>query len=54
MRAARLAGDSVEIVDIAEPEPGPGELLLRVALGGICGSDLHAREAGIPVVDPRR
>ena len=24
-----------------EPEPGPGEVLIRVARGGICGSDLH-------------
>ena len=23
------------------PEPGPGEVLLAVALGGVCGSDLH-------------
>ncbi|MEL6523632.1 MAG: L-idonate 5-dehydrogenase, partial [Pseudomonadota bacterium] len=23
------------------PEPGPGEVLIRIARGGICGSDLH-------------
>ncbi|MEM9048569.1 MAG: L-idonate 5-dehydrogenase [Pseudomonadota bacterium] len=25
----------------ARPEPGPGQLLIRMAAGGICGSDLH-------------
>jgi L-iditol 2-dehydrogenase len=28
--------------DVAVAEPGPGEVLLRVASCGICGSDLHA------------
>jgi (R,R)-butanediol dehydrogenase/meso-butanediol dehydrogenase/diacetyl reductase len=27
--------------DVAEPEPGQGEVLLSVGLCGICGSDLH-------------
>jgi L-idonate 5-dehydrogenase len=29
----------VEEMDVAEP--GPGEVLVRVGMGGICGSDLH-------------
>jgi L-idonate 5-dehydrogenase len=29
----------VETIDV--PEPGPGEVRLRMAAGGICGSDLH-------------
>ncbi len=42
MRAARLADKcAVEIVELDEPRPGPGEVLLRVLLCGICGSDLH-------------
>lgn len=28
--------------EIPKPEPGPGEVLLRVAACGVCGSDLHA------------
>ncbi|AHY46356.1 Threonine dehydrogenase and related Zn-dependent dehydrogenase [Rubrobacter radiotolerans] len=31
--------------EIAPPEPGPGEALLRVAACGICGSDVHAFNA---------
>lgn len=31
----------VEIRDVPEPVPGPGEVLLRVRRIGICGSDIH-------------
>lgn len=31
---------------IDAPEPGPGEVLLRMAAGGICGSDLHYFQDG--------
>jgi L-iditol 2-dehydrogenase len=31
----------LEIADLAEPTPGPGEVLIRVAACGICGSDVH-------------
>jgi len=31
----------LEIVDFPEPAPGPGEVLVRVAACGICGSDVH-------------
>jgi 2-desacetyl-2-hydroxyethyl bacteriochlorophyllide A dehydrogenase len=48
VRAARLRGRSLELVDVAEPTPGPGELLLRIRLAGICATDLHAPESGIP------
>ena len=33
---------SVEFRDIPTPEPKAGEVLVRVASAGICGSDLHA------------
>ena len=32
---------SVEVVEVAKPEPRPGWVRLRVASCGICGSDLH-------------
>lgn len=42
MRAARLYGhQDLRIEDLPEPEPGPGQVLLRNAYTGICGSDLH-------------
>ena len=34
--------DRVELADAAPPEPAPGEVLLRVAACGICGSELEA------------
>lgn len=35
------AARDLRIEDRPDPEPGPGELRLRLATGGICGSDLH-------------
>ncbi len=31
----------IEFRDVAEPSPGPGEVLLRVHRIGVCGSDMH-------------
>src|SRR3954447_297825 len=31
----------LEITDAPAPEPGPDEVLIRVAACGICGSDVH-------------
>lgn len=31
----------LDVVEIDRPEPGPGEVLLRIAATGICGSDFH-------------
>ncbi len=42
MQAARFhAKEDVRIEDVAEPDPGPGQVKLRNAYAGICGSDLH-------------
>lgn len=42
MRAARYYGvKDVRLEDLPKPEPGPGEVLVKVAHNGICGSDLH-------------
>ena len=39
------------ITDTPKPEPGPGEVLIRVALAGICGSDhtLYHGGFGVPM-----
>ncbi len=43
MRAISLvAPGRVELVELAEPEPGPEDLLVEVAYVGLCGSDLNA------------
>jgi (R,R)-butanediol dehydrogenase / meso-butanediol dehydrogenase / diacetyl reductase len=42
MRAARYHGvRDVRIEELPDPEPGEGQVLVRVAHNGICGSDLH-------------
>ncbi|TJZ91391.1 L-idonate 5-dehydrogenase [Paracoccus gahaiensis] len=42
MRALVIhAAHDLRIEDRPDPTPGPGQLLLRLAVGGICGSDLH-------------
>ncbi len=35
---------SVEKVEIARPEPGPGEILLKIGACGLCHTDLHTVE----------
>jgi threonine dehydrogenase-like Zn-dependent dehydrogenase len=43
MRAAYLPGGRVvDLRDVPVPEPGPGQLLLRMGASTICGSDLRA------------
>ena len=42
MRGVVLLGNrEVEIRDYPEPEPGPGQVLVRMRASGLCGSDLH-------------
>ncbi|MEX1009344.1 MAG: alcohol dehydrogenase catalytic domain-containing protein [Acidimicrobiia bacterium] len=44
MRAAVLNDDhELVVADVADPSPGPGELVLEVTACGICGSDLKLR-----------
>ena len=41
------APGTVEMLDVPEPDPGPGEVLVQVRAAGICGSELHgARHPG--------
>src|SRR3954447_20042012 len=53
MRALRFhAAHDIRIEEVAEPPaPGPGEVVVRVASCGICGTDLHEYMAG-PIVTP--
>src|SRR4051794_10677392 len=47
MRAVRLEGWQSEPVlrDVPRPEPGPGEVLVKVDAAGLCHSDVHMIEA---------
>jgi len=54
MRAARLhapgpvSSAPLRIEDVTTPQPGPGELLLRVSACGVCRTDLQLAEGDIP------
>ncbi len=43
MQALRLvaAGSDPELLEVPDPEPGPGEVIVRVGGAGACHSDLH-------------
>src|SRR5438874_5242229 len=50
MKAAALsASKKMEIVEIADAAPAAGEVKLRVAYCGICGSDMHEYESENPM-----
>lgn len=44
---ARSKGAPVELVDVVLPDPGPGEVVVRVQACGVCHTDLHYRDGGI-------
>ena len=51
MRAMALveAGRPLEAVEVPEPEPGPGQLLLDVRACGVCRTDLHLLDGEVEV-----
>jgi L-iditol 2-dehydrogenase len=42
----------VELRDLPEPHPGPGEVLIAVRAAGICGTDLHIFHDEFPTQPP--
>lgn len=44
--------DGLEIREVPKPTPGPGELLIRVAAAGICGTDIHLMHDEYPYKPP--
>ena len=50
MRAQRLYTDTgkIAVEDVPIPEPGPGEVLVKVAFCGICHSDLSLINGTFP------
>lgn len=44
---ARGAGQPVTVETVVVPDPGPGEVVVRLAACGVCHTDLHYREGGI-------
>ena len=65
MRAAVLREHRFQVEDLPTPQPGPGQVLVKVRACGICGSDLHffkhadhmveqARKLGAPTAELER
>lgn len=50
MKAAVFHGPGrpLEVTDVPTPRPGPGEALIRVAGCGMCHTDLHYLDHGVP------
>ncbi|HEY5638446.1 MAG TPA: alcohol dehydrogenase catalytic domain-containing protein [Dehalococcoidia bacterium] len=49
MRAAFCtAPNTIEVRETDDPQPGPGEVLIRVRQCGICGTDLHFYHGDLP------
>jgi threonine dehydrogenase-like Zn-dependent dehydrogenase len=46
MRAAVMRDWELRVDDLADPVPGPGQVLAKVLACGICGSDLHLLQHG--------
>ena len=51
MKVARGEGN-VEARDVAEPVPGPGQVLVEIGAAGLCGTDLHIFHDEFPVRPP--
>ena len=49
-QAVVLSDNNVEVADVPDPRPGPGEVLVQTRFAGICGSDVHIFEGSHPGV----
>jgi L-iditol 2-dehydrogenase len=53
MKAVRLfAPGDLRLTEVAPPEPGPAEVLIRVEAAGICGTDRHLFRGEFPCTPP--
>lgn len=51
MKAVSCVHGDLTVVDLPDPRPGPGQLVLDVRRCGICGSDLHAKDHADELTD---
>jgi len=51
MKAAVVTGfgKPLQIQELPIPEPGPGQILVKIEASGVCHTDLHAAEGDWPV-----
>jgi alcohol dehydrogenase, propanol-preferring len=48
-RTAPVEEKPLKLVDLPVPEPGPGEILIRISACGVCHTDLHTVEGDLPL-----
>ena len=46
---AHMFREPLTIEEVPVPEPGPGQVLVRVTASGVCHTDLHAADGDWPV-----
>jgi D-arabinose 1-dehydrogenase-like Zn-dependent alcohol dehydrogenase len=53
LRTARLQSPRkpLKIVEVDDPQPGPGQVVVRVSSSGVCHSDLHIARGEFPSVE---
>lgn len=51
MRAAVMRQKQLFVEEVRDPEPGPGQVIVKTLACGICGSDLHALKFADRMVD---
>ena len=42
------SGKALEVTEVPTPSPGPGQLLIKVAACGVCHTDMHYLDHGVP------
>lgn len=47
-KSARVETNPLEFIDVPAPQPGQGEVLVRVSCCGVCRTDLHVVEGELP------
>ncbi len=47
-------GQPLEAVELPEPEPAPGQLLIRIHACGVCRTDLHLLDGEVAIASPPR
>jgi propanol-preferring alcohol dehydrogenase len=52
VRALQLSADGAALTDVPVPDPGPGEVLVKVGGAGLCHSDLHLMHVASMVEEP--
>jgi L-iditol 2-dehydrogenase len=54
VRAALLFGDEdLRVLEVADPVPGPGEVVVRIEAATTCGTDVKMWRRGHPLLPPR-